>query len=85
MKPKYKEGQEVRKKFEAAMTAIFQVKKEEVPRPQPKKRTAKRRVAQPTITRVPRPSWFCLVGIFVSHHKLRCSQRYMLRNVTDDG
>jgi hypothetical protein len=41
MKAEYKEGPEARKSFERAMTAIFQVKKEEVPRRQPKKRKAK--------------------------------------------
>ena len=41
-KYRYEEGKGVRSKFERAMTAIFQVPKEEVPRPQPKKRKAKR-------------------------------------------
>jgi hypothetical protein len=39
MKHEYKEGNEARNNFNKAMTAIFQLKKEEVPRPQPKKRT----------------------------------------------
>jgi hypothetical protein len=38
----YIEGRKARKNFEEAMTAIFQLPKEAVPRPQPKKRNAKR-------------------------------------------
>ena len=38
---KYIQGPQARKNFEKAMTAAFQVPKEQVPRPQPKKRKAK--------------------------------------------
>jgi len=41
MKEKYIEGKEAQENFNKAMTAIFQLKKEEVPRPQPKKRKPK--------------------------------------------
>jgi hypothetical protein len=40
-KAEYIEGRKARKNFEEAMTAIFQVPKEQVPRPQPKKRKPK--------------------------------------------
>jgi hypothetical protein len=45
MKRKYEyiEGRKARENFEKAMTAAFQVPKEQVPRPQPKKRKAKER------------------------------------------
>lgn len=44
MKRKYEyiEGRKAKENFEGAMTAIFQLPKEAVPRPQPKKRKAKR-------------------------------------------
>ena len=38
MKGEYIEGRKARENFEKAMTAAFQVPKEEVPRPQPKKK-----------------------------------------------
>ena len=38
-KYEYNEGPKAREKFEKATTAIFQLPKEAVPRPQPKKRT----------------------------------------------
>ena len=43
MKKKYEyiEGRKARETFEKAMTAAFQDPKEQVPRPQPKKRKAK--------------------------------------------
>ena len=41
-KYEYIEGRKARENFEEAMTAIFRVPKEEVPRPQPKKRKVKR-------------------------------------------
>jgi hypothetical protein len=40
-KYEYIEGRKARENFEKAMTAAFQVPKEQVPRPQPKKRKAK--------------------------------------------
>jgi hypothetical protein len=40
-KYEYIEGRKARENFEQAMTAAFQVPKEQVPRPQPKKRKAK--------------------------------------------
>jgi hypothetical protein len=45
MKHKYEyiEGRNARENFEKAMTAAFQVPKEQVPRPQPTKRKAKPR------------------------------------------
>ena len=39
----YIEGRKAMENFEKAMTAAFQVPKEQVPRPQPKKRRAKPR------------------------------------------
>ena len=41
MKYEYIEGRKARENFEKAMTAAFQVPKEQVPRPQPKKRKAR--------------------------------------------
>lgn len=43
MKRKYEyiEGKKARENFERAMTAAFQIPKEQVPRPEPKKRKAK--------------------------------------------
>jgi len=45
MKKKYEyiEGRKARETFEKAMTAAFQVPKEQIPRPQPKKRKLKAR------------------------------------------
>jgi hypothetical protein len=45
MKRKYEyiEGPRARKNFEEAMTAIFRIPKDKVPRPQPKKRTKRRK------------------------------------------
>jgi hypothetical protein len=40
-KAEYIEGRKARENFEEAMTAIFRVPKEAVPRPQPKKRKVK--------------------------------------------
>jgi len=40
-KYEYIEGRKARENFEKAMTAAFQVPKEQVQRPQPKKRTPK--------------------------------------------
>ena len=45
-KYEYIEGRKARENFEKAMTAAFQVPKEQVPRPEPKNRTAKRFVCQ---------------------------------------
>jgi hypothetical protein len=42
-KYEYIEGRKARENFEKAMTTAFQVPKEQVPRPEPKKRTAKPR------------------------------------------
>jgi hypothetical protein len=42
-KYEYIEGRKARENFEKAMTAAFQVTKEQVPRPQPKKRKPKQR------------------------------------------
>ena len=42
-KAEYIEGRKARENFESAMTAAFHVPKEQVPRPQPKKKAAKRR------------------------------------------